>query len=110
MKMTIQKCSEFTIDTGKERKRINKAFKRNKTIQKKLLKLMDLIEGEKWQAAEEFLDSKWWAGRDKEMECPRLEFVGLLNGEGDVDHWDSYIQLVWKMNNHSGIYTVMETK
>ena len=80
-----------------------------KTTQKKLLKLMDLVEKQKWDEAEAELNSKWWRGRDKNLECPRLEFVGLLNSEG-ADNWDSYINLIWKMNNNPDVYTVTEAK
>jgi len=102
--MTIQKSFEFTIDTAKERRRINEGFKDNPETQKKLLQLMDLVEAEKWEEAERTLNDEWWDGRDEEQECPRLEFVGLLGSEG-IDPWTSYAQLIWYMHN-SQIYKV----
>jgi len=110
MKMVIQKSFAYEVDTGKERQRINRSFKRNKTIQKKLLKLMDLVEQQKWAEAEAELDSKWWCGRDKELECPRLEFIGMLHSESpEADSWDTYIQLICRMNRHPEIYKVINT-
>jgi len=109
MKMTIQKTSEFTIDTAKERKRINNAFVDRPLTQKKLLKLMDLVEQEKWKHALKELESKWWLGRDKDQECPRLEFVGLLKSEG-TNHWDSYIDLILRMNACPDVYKVMKKR
>jgi len=49
------------------------------------------------------------AGQDEELECSRLEFIGLLNSKG-ADNWDSYINLIWKMNNYPDVYTVTKTE
>ena len=108
MRLTIQKSYVFVVDTAKERKRINEAFAG--TTKKKLLKLMDLVEAQKWKEAEAELDSKWWHGRDEELECSRLEFIGLLNAKGACS-WDSYINLIWTMNNYNypDVYTVTKT-
>lgn len=113
MKMTIQKTFELTIDTSKERERIEECFncKGNKTTYKKLLKLMDLIEAEKWKEAEAELDGKWWNGRDNAHGCSRAEFIGMLNAEGNHgDAWDTYIDLVWRMNQYPSVYKVTATE
>ena len=110
MKMTIEKAFTFTVDTAKERKRIKGGFTHNKAAQKKLLKLMDLVEAEKWEAAYEFLESKWWQGRDKEYECPRLEFLGMLDSAGLDDAWATYGDLIWRMSHHPDTYKVVRKK
>ena len=108
MKMIIQKTSEFTIDTAKERRRINEAFKDRKEIRDKLLQLMDLVEAEKWEEAERTLNDEWWDGRDEDQECPRLEFVGLLDAKGfGVNNWDSYANLIWRMQKYPEVYKVI---
>jgi len=107
MKITIQKSSTFTIDTAKERKRINKYFKDKKMMQKKLLKLMDLVEAEKWVEAGKELDGKYWSGIDKEQECPRLEFIGILDASGDIDPWATYINVIFNMVNYPKTYKVI---
>ena len=109
MKMTIEKSYEFTVDTGKERKRIEKCWKPTQTIYKKLMKLMDLVEQEKWVEAEEFLDSEWWNGRDKDQECHRAEFIGTLDSDGAYP-WDTYLNLVWRMAMHPDLYKVVKKK
>jgi hypothetical protein len=110
MKITIQKSITFTVDTGKERKRIKLCFKNRPQTMKKLLKLMDLVEAEKWEAAEAELEGKWWSGRDAKLECPRLEFVGMLESGIDSFGWDTYANLVWRMVRHPDEYTVLEKK
>jgi hypothetical protein len=111
MKITMEKTIQFTFDTSKERKRIEKCFnvKGSKTVYKKLMKLMDLIEAEEWEKANNELESDWWRGRDKEQECSRLEFVGLLEGEGIAD-WTSYANLVWRLANFPEMYKVKDKK
>ena len=61
MRLTIQKSYSFVVDTAKERKRINEAFAG--TTKKKLLKLMGLVENQKWEEADAELCSKWWQDR-----------------------------------------------
>ena len=60
------------------------------------------------EALNKELESKWWAGRDKKRECPRLEFVGMLHADGDIDHWATYYQLVWSMHNFPNRYKVIK--
>jgi len=110
MKITIQKTSIFTFNTQEERKRINECFKDKPLMHKKLLKLMDLIEAEKWVEASNELESKWWMGRDKEQECPRLEFIGMLEADGDIDTWTTYDNLIWNMVNYPETYKLIEKK
>jgi len=112
MKMTIQKSVTFTIDTGKERKRIQECFGNSdsKMMKKKLLKLMDLVEAEKWKEAYKELEGKYWNGYDAEQECSRLEFIGLLEGEGDIDGWASYANLIWNMVNRADNYKVVKVR
>jgi hypothetical protein len=105
MKMTIQKSYEFTVDTAKERRRIFDAFGDRPETLKKLMHLMDLIDAEKWEEAQKELDSKWWRGRDEDLECPRQEFIGLLDAEG-IDPWTSYSDLIWRMHSRPEIYKV----
>ena len=107
MKMTIQKTYKFTIDTAAERKRINKCFEDRKEIRDKLLQLMDLVEAEKWEEAERTLNDEWWNGRDEDLECPRVEFIGLLNAEGS---WDTYANLIWRMVRCPERYKVIKKK
>jgi len=108
MKMTIEKAFTFTIDTGKERKRIEECFKDRKMMKKKLLKLMDLVEAEKWEAAYKELEGKYWNGYDAEQECPRVEFIGMLDADGLDDPWDTYTSLIWRMVKHPDIYKVVK--
>jgi hypothetical protein len=110
MKITIEKAFTFTVDTSKERKRIKSCWAKSSTTRKKLLKLMDLVEAEKWQEAEDELDGKWWSGRDAKQECPRLEFVGMLDCGIDSCGWDTYANLIWRMVRHPETYTVLEKK
>ena len=112
MKMTIEKSFEFTIDTGKERQRIEECFnvKGKKTTYKKLLKLMDLVEAEKWEEAEAELDGEWWNGRDRDQECPRAEFIGMLDTDGLDGSWDTYANLIWRMVRHPDVYKVVKKK
>jgi hypothetical protein len=109
MKMTIQKCFTVTIDTSKERKRIERCFnvKGRRRIYMKLMYLMDLIESEKWKEAERELASDWWQGRDRKDECPRLEYIGMYRTESD---WDNYISLIIRMANYPDVYKVVKKK
>lgn len=110
MKMSIEKAFTFTFDTDLERKRINEGFNNNKTAQKKLHKLMDLVEQGAWGAAYAELESKWWCGRDREYECPRIEFVGMLDAVGSDDAWITYADLIWRMVNLPNVYKVKTTE
>lgn len=78
MKITIEKTAQATIDTSQERKRINKCFKKDEITRQKLHQLIDLVENEEWEKAVTELEGEWWQGRDEEYECPRLEFIGML--------------------------------
>jgi hypothetical protein len=65
---------------------------------------MDAIEAREWKEARKMLDSDWWKGRDKKHECPRWEFIGLLDLKdpdrptnlhaAGFDTWASYDSLV----------------
>jgi len=112
VKMIIQECKSFTINTAKERKRINEVFKDRGDIKVKLLELMDLVEQQKWKEASVELEREWWQGED-EHGCPRLEFIGLLEAEscsGLEWCYDSYDVLIWRMNNRPDMYKVVEVK
>lgn len=114
MKITIEKTATMTIDTNSERKRISNAFRRDKITREKLYKLMDLIEACKWGKAAKELESKWWKGRDQKLECPRLEFVGLvedINGTSPFfSTWSTYADLVYSFINYPNNYKILETK
>lgn len=113
MKMTIQKTVLLQFDTDVERTRINNVFKSkgDKKTKDYLLKLMDLIEGQKWDEALQELQGEWWDGRDEKRECPRLEFVGMLHHNSPFfDKWISYTDLVLSMVNHPKNYKVVEAK
>jgi len=110
-KMTIQKTCTAVIDIEKERKRINEAFSDRPQTRNHLNKLMDFIEAQAWDKAYKELESKWWEGRDAKLECPRLEFVGLLDfleNEG-FDHLTGYADLVWAFARMPHRYKVLET-
>lgn len=94
--MTFEKREVFTVDTGKERNRISKAFKEDKETRDKLNEFMNLVEAQEWKKAYDELEGEWWQGDDKEDECPRLEFIGFLHVDGKP--WVSYIDLVYAMN------------
>ena len=107
MKLHITKKCEGIIDTNRERKRIEAAFKDDPATRKQLTKVMDAIEALDWNLAAKLLSSKWWQGRDKRQECPRLEFVGMVHikkmdgsepAEG-FDIWSTYDSLVLSMIN-----------
>ena len=106
MKLLVTKTCKGILDTGRERKRITGAFNDRPATMKKLLELMDAIEAGNWPLARKLLESKWWQGRDEELECPRAEFVGLLDlkeidkpGEPawGFDTFGSYCELVYAM-------------
>lgn len=110
MKITIEKTAQLVIDTSKERKRIDQAWRGHKdgTIRKKLHKLMDLIEAGKWEAAVEELDSKWWCGYDNEAECPRHEFIGKVQANSlFFDNYMNYMDLVFYFINYPKNYKVI---
>jgi hypothetical protein len=114
MKLQIQKTCSGVIDTSKERKRIKEAFVDRPYTQKMLDKLMDAIEAQDWESAYKQLESKWWNGRDKEYECPRLEFVGILDFDiktvFGLDVHGSYADLVWAMHHYPENYEVSKVK
>ena len=106
MKLKLQKICTGIIDLDVERKRISESFEDDPQTQSHLNKLMDLIEAQKWEEAKKELDKKWWDGRDKVVECPRTEFIGLLDfteNEG-FDLWASYADLVYNMINRPNMY------
>lgn len=106
MKLLVTKTCVGVLDTDRERKRIAEAFKDDTETQKKLTELMDAIEALDWKKARNLLESKWWQGRDKEQECPRAEFLGMLNLKDPenpnhpargFDTWAGYDELVFVM-------------
>jgi len=109
--MTIQKTFTTEIDTDRERTHIKKAFRDNPTAKKNLLKLMDLIEAEKWDDADKLLMGKWFRGNDEKLECSRREFVGMLYRTANVpdgfDAWATYIDLVNAFIFHKDNYRVV---
>lgn len=114
MKITIRKTADIIIDTDRERKRINKAFrgKQYKETRQKLHKLMDLVDECKWDKASKELNNKWWRGYDDHVHCPRLEFVGLIvdkEGNRFFNFLTSYADLVFNMVNYPKNYTVIAT-
>ena len=111
MKMIIQKTACLEIDTDIEKARINKAFKSKKDEENRehLLKLMDLIEEQKWEEAVKELKEEWWDGRDEKRECPRLEFIGCVHHDSPFfDRWISYTDLVLTMVNFPNNYKVVK--
>lgn len=106
MNFRLTKIFEGVFSTEVERRRIREAFKDQPEVAKKLNELMDAIEAMDWKLAVKLLESKWWKGRDKKRECPRVEFIGcpdprdpsdpkrLANG---FDVWSSYMDLVWAL-------------
>ena len=108
MKLTIQKSFEFVVDTSLERKRIEKAFKTDKDTRDHLILLMDLIEGGCWKEAKAELEGKWWDGYDKELECPRVEFIGMLRCTSEhVNTMASYVDLIYAMVDCPHIYKLI---
>jgi len=108
MKITIERCERFVIDTKPERDRINKAFRDRPDIKKRLDKLMDLIEACKWEAAGKELCDVWWNEHDSKDECIRFEYIGMVDRNCGFDHWIGYGDLVDLMINCSSIYKVIE--
>lgn len=106
MKIHIKKISEGIIDTDRERRRIKNSFKDDAVAQRKLTELIDAVELMDWSLARKLLESKWWQGDDKELGCPRVEFLGNL-GTMDIynpdipasgfDFWASYGDLIIAM-------------
>lgn len=78
MKMRLTKVCVGLIDTSVERRRIKSAFRKDPETRRRLTLLMDAIEAENWKEARRLLAAKWWEGRDKRLECPRAEFIGLV--------------------------------
>ena len=95
MKITFEKRDVFVVDTAKERRRIAKAFARDAETRKRLTRLMDCIEYDMWEEAVTELESDWWQGYDERQECPRCEFVGMLDIPGSS--WATYMDLVYAM-------------
>lgn len=109
MKLTIEKRFEFVVDTSTERKRIAKAFRNDKETRDRLTLLMDLIEGGCWKEAKAELESEWWDGRDAKQECPRMEFIGMLDCDSPfIDRWTSYGTLVYSMAELSQTYKLIK--
>jgi len=106
VKIVIEKKAQATIDTGYERTRIRKCFgkKKDKETLFRLLQLMDAVESLNWQKAKKLIEGKWWRGRDKECECPRLEFIGTVFNRDDVpelfSHHSSYIELIYSFTEY----------
>ncbi len=107
MKLLVTKTCQGVVDTDKERKRIKKAFRNDPETRQQLTLLMDAIEAGEWEKADKMLEGQWWNGRDKRQECPRLEFVGMLDMANPEqpghpahgwDHWAGYIDLVYVMS------------
>lgn len=112
MQMTIRKVVNGVIDFDRERLRIKKAFRKDKSTRDHLNRLMDLIEAQKWQQAEKELQKKWWKGRDKRLECPRGEFIGVVDfikNEG-FDVWGNYADLVYAFVRRPETYQVVSTE
>lgn len=78
MRFLITRTCQGVMDTKYERLRIQKAFRGDRENRRRLMLLMDAIEAGKWEKANQMLESKWWRGRDKKLECPRTEFIGML--------------------------------
>lgn len=107
MKMLLTKVCLGVINTDRERLRIKKAFRNEPETRRRLTLLMDAIDAGQWKKARRMLDSKWWHGRDRKRECPRLEFVGRLdltnpNKLGHLasgfENWVGYAHLVYVMS------------
>jgi len=107
VKLHVVKTSEGIIDTEKERSRIEKAFEDDPEIKGKLNELMDAVEAMDWKLAKELLANKWWNGRDKQQECHRREFIGMIKIKDPVsgepafgfDIWSNYDELIWAMTD-----------
>lgn len=111
MKLLFEKKVSITIDTDVERKRIAKAFKNNKETRDKLNQLMDLIEAGKWKDAEKELDGDWWQGYDERLECPRLEFVGMIKHDSlHLNRWFNYMDLILLVAEYPEVYKVTRQK
>ena len=114
MKITIEKKALLTIDTSIERKRINKAWGKNTETRTKLNRFMDFVEKCDWERAGKELESKWWKGRDKKLECDRMEFIGFLaDGLKPSPYFDrnaTYSDLVWAMCNLKENYKLVSAE
>lgn len=119
MKMLLTKVCQGVVDTDRERLRIKKAFRNDPETRLHLTRLMDAIEAGQWKKAQRMLDGKWWSGRDRKCECPRLEFVGMLDlanpkkpghPASGFDNWAGYAHLVYVMSRRQEVggnrYTV----
>jgi hypothetical protein len=112
MKIKIRKTCTAVIDTAPERERIRKAFRDDPTTLAKLNRLMDAIESQNWKEADRQLRSKWWRGRDRQMECPRIEFVGAVfkTPVFGFDYHSSYADIVSSFMSFPENYKVLATK
>lgn len=110
MKLVIEKTATLLVDTSIERKRINKAFKQDPTIQKKLNKLLDMVENQQWKLAAKEVDSKWWRSYDNKHGCHRLEFIGLINTRSNVFFANglNYMDLIYSFTNYPKNYKVLK--
>ena len=112
MRLLITKTFQGVLDTERERQRIKKAFRRDPETRRHLTLFMDAIEDGDWKKANRMLSSKWWQGRNKKMECPRLEFVGMLDLQNPkmpghpadgFDHWSGYQDLAYVMTHQKKV-------
>ena len=110
MILKVTKICQGVFSTDHERQRIRKAFRRDPETRRHLMALMDAIEAGQWKKAQRMLDGKWWSGRDKKSECPRAEFIGMLNLQNPenlghpasgFDAWSDYATLVYTMSRKS---------
>ena len=107
MKFIVRKTVTFAVDTASEHARIKRAFRSDPVTQKKLNEFMDLIEARNWEKALTELAGTWWQGRDDKMECPRMEFIGMIKHTSPyIDHWLTYADLAEDMYAHPEVYTI----
>ena len=74
-----------------------------------LLKMIELAMKMKKDPAKyaKELSGKWWQGRDKKFECPRLEFIGMVKHSSPFfSSWFSFIDLVFAFCNYPDNYKV----
>lgn len=117
MKITVEKICRSVIDTAKERKRINNAFRDDKKTRDVLNQFMDAVEDLNWEKAGDILYGDWLQSYDAKRGCSRSEFIGLLhatsqngiNAPSVFEHRDSYIDLVYVMLTSSKYLRVVKT-
>ena len=110
MKINIAMVCRGTIDTEIERSRIQREFEGEEENLFKLNEFMDSIESLDFSKSKELLDSEWWNGEDKNLRCPRKEFIGKVFRTGDApdgfDSYFSYKSLVSAGLNKEGKYFI----